>query len=146
MIIRIAIGIVLSWLSQGCDGNIDYRPKPRHPDFQGGGLAIYYNSAETADVVVSGVTYKIGHGVSQAGLPFSYEWEEDGDVDIQYNGREYEIESPHDAADDLIEALTEKRKKKKLASRQVSVVKSKNAAPSRKLNSRKLNSSKLNIR
>ncbi|WP_417914357.1 hypothetical protein [Candidatus Electronema sp. JM] len=101
---------------QGCDYEASSSPQQpaavRRPDFQGGPLTVYYTSQATADVVLAGVTHKIGQGVAQSGLPFECEWEDDGDINLLYQGVPYEVESPYDALDDTLDLLKAKKKHK----------------------------------
>ncbi len=95
----------------GCDFAPDTTARPaasvRRPDFQEGPFTLNYISRTEADVVFNGARYRIGQDMDQRGLPFSYEWEEDGDVDLRSGGVIYEVEHPLDALDDVLESFAD---------------------------------------
>lgn len=95
----------------GCDFAPDTSVRPaatsRRPDFQEGPFTLNYISRTEADVVFNGATYRIGQDMDQRNLPFSYEWEDDGDVDLRSGGVTYEVEHPLDALDDVLESFAD---------------------------------------
>jgi len=79
------------------------------------------------DVVVvdyQGTQYRLTPEREQDDLPFTYEFEPDGDLNLELDGREYEIESPYDV--DLL-----KKKKRKTSSRKKSLSSSRKRRTSR---------------
>ena len=70
-----------------------------------GPFAVRYLTSKSAEVKYAGQTYQISDGINHSEYPFQYAFEEDGDIDLILNGREYEIESPEDAFDDAMEDL-----------------------------------------
>ncbi len=117
---------------QGCDSAPDTSARPvasvRRPDFQEGPFTLNYISRTEADVVFNGATYRIGQDMDYRNLPFSYEWEEDGDVDLRSGSMTYEVEHPLDALDDVLESFADHHAK----AAKTKPVKSTVSAPARK--------------
>ena len=76
-----------------------------------------FTGPESAIIMVNGEKYHIkqndiNDGRPYPDLPFSYEFEDDGDVDIELYGRRYDLDNPADDFNDMIEDLFESSKKK----------------------------------
>lgn len=55
-----------------------------------------YLSANTVEIKYLDHLYQLDRFGQRADVPFDYEFESDGDLDIVIGGKEYEIESPYD--------------------------------------------------
>lgn len=56
-----------------------------------------YTSPDTVDIILNGISHRIGKNLPPAdNLPFQYNFEPDGDLNITVAGKSYEIESPYD--------------------------------------------------
>jgi hypothetical protein len=134
-----SMGLLLcTCIIHGCDTAPSTAFQPavtsRRPDFQDGPFTLYYTSQSAADVVFRGVVYRIGSDAGPQDMPFSYDWEDDGDVDLHFGGSTYEVEHPADALDDALEALAEHRTKSKahaLSVKRVPALKVKLAQPTK---------------
>jgi hypothetical protein len=70
-----------------------------------------YLAKDTVVITYQGKDYTLVQSENVAGLPFTYEFEDDGDLDLAIEGRSYEIESPYDR--DTVKKKTVKKKIKK---------------------------------
>ncbi|MEN8141611.1 MAG: hypothetical protein ABFR97_10350 [Thermodesulfobacteriota bacterium] len=78
-----------------------------------------YLSPNLVEVDYQGTKYNLDRSAPQeAETPFSYSFEEDGDLDIVINGKSYEVDSPYDID-------RPKRKTTRKSSRKTSTRKSK---------------------
>ncbi|WP_417910254.1 hypothetical protein [Candidatus Electronema sp. PJ] len=59
-------------------------------------FAAVYTSRDTVAVTYQGKQYLLNRYSSSAQTPFRYRFEDDGDLDIFINGKEYDVDSPYD--------------------------------------------------
>ncbi len=55
-----------------------------------------YTSPNDVMVTYQGKNYHLNRFQKKGCLPFQYNFENDGDLDLMLNGKEYEIDSPYD--------------------------------------------------
>ena len=78
-----------------------------------GPFEVRYLTSQSAEVKYEGRLYQISNAVNHDEYPFRYSFEDDGDIDLILNGREYEVENPEDEFDDAMEDLFSKKHKPK---------------------------------
>lgn len=108
-----AIGSVL--FLAACEPNSENysRPSSDRGLIYEGPFAVRYLTSKSAEVNYDGKTYQISNAINHSEYPFQYLFEDDGDIDLTLNGREYEIENPEDAFDDAMDDLFSKTHKRK---------------------------------
>lgn len=55
-----------------------------------------YITQNIVEIVYKNTTYRLNRYQETGGLPFTYSFESDGDLDLVIDGKEYEIDSPYD--------------------------------------------------
>ena len=126
---RIALLVVLLFSVVAC-GEMG----PSEPSWNYKGPILYrYVSSDHVKIKLSETIYDIRKGDENDGknissLPFRHAFEEDGDVDVYFNGQEYEIDSPYDEMNELIVKSLFKSKKKKTTTTSSSLITKKKPA------------------
>lgn len=78
----LALGISLGILLAGCGSERPFSAK--------------YTSPNQVIITYKGKQYTLNRYGVAASVPFEYQFEADGDLDLTIDGKEYEIDSPYD--------------------------------------------------
>lgn len=89
-------------------------------DTRGQPLQFRYLSSNVVELMVAGQSYKLDRRGPRIRTPFRYRFEDDGDIDIVFQGKAYDLDSPYD-----IDIKTKKTSKKKVTKKSKSSKKKK---------------------
>lgn len=97
-VVILFVSLFITTTLNGCSG--EKRP-----------FEVQYTSPNDATITYKGNVYQLNRFRPASNLPFDYEFENDGDLNLVVDSKEYEIESPYDIDKKKKKTKTVKKKK-----------------------------------